>query len=87
MFSLKHLLYVLQQGILCDILLRGELELKHLLSHQVMPDLTNLCLVVRICIVSQDIVIREESKVLNFVFVMQISVLVWDTPGLYADIN
>ena len=54
-----------------------------------MPDLMNLwiCLVVRICIVSQDIVIREESKVLNFVFVMQISVLVWDTPGLYADIN
>lgn len=33
------------------------------------------------------IVIREESKVLNFVFVMQISVLVWDTPGLYAYMN
>ena len=74
---------------MCDILLREELELKHLLSHQVITDLMNLwiCLVVRICIVSQDIVIREESKVLNFVFVMQISVLVWDTPGLYADIN
>ena len=48
------------------ILLRVQLKLKHLLSHQVMPDLMKLwiCLLVRIYMVSQDIVIKERSKAL-----------------------
>ena len=48
------------------ILLSVQLKLKHLLSHQVMPDLMKLwiCLLVRIYMVSQDIVIKERSKAL-----------------------
>ena len=37
---------------------------------------------VRICIVSQDIVIIKGEKLGTFDFVVEMLVLVWDTPGL-----